>query len=89
MLSILAPRGPADVRLALRLEGCSAVADARSPRRASPPKLPPADATRAALDGVEKALEELYPGDMAAGVNQGLSGDPKAVEKALARYLPA
>jgi len=26
---------------------------------------------------------------MAAGMNQGLSGDPKAVEKDLAKYLPA
>jgi NAD(P)-dependent dehydrogenase (short-subunit alcohol dehydrogenase family) len=54
-----------------------------------PPKLPPADAARAGLDGVEKGLEEVYPGDMAAGMSQGLSGDPKAIEKDLAKYLPA
>jgi NAD(P)-dependent dehydrogenase (short-subunit alcohol dehydrogenase family) len=54
-----------------------------------PPKLPPAEAARAALDGVEKGLEEVYPGDMAAGMSQGLAGDPKAVEKDLAKYLPA
>ena len=54
-----------------------------------PPKLPPADAARAALDAVEQGLEEVYPGDMATGMNHGLAADPKAVEKDLAKYLPA
>ncbi|HEX4255094.1 MAG TPA: SDR family oxidoreductase [Streptosporangiaceae bacterium] len=62
--------------------------DTEMERNFPPPKLPPADAAGAALDGVEKGLEEVYPGDMAAGMNQGLSGDPKAIEKDLAKYLP-
>jgi NAD(P)-dependent dehydrogenase (short-subunit alcohol dehydrogenase family) len=53
-----------------------------------PPKLPPAEAARAALDAVEAGLEEAYPGDMATGMSQGLAADPKAVEKDLATYLP-
>ena len=63
--------------------------DTEMERNFPPPKLPPADAAQAALDGVEKGLEEVYPGDMAAGMSRGLSGDPKAVEKDLAKYLPA
>jgi len=53
-----------------------------------PPKLPPAEAAGAALDAVEKGQEEVYPGDMATGMSQGLAADPKAVEKDLAKYLP-
>jgi NAD(P)-dependent dehydrogenase (short-subunit alcohol dehydrogenase family) len=53
-----------------------------------PPKLPPAAAVQAALDAVERGIEDVYPGDMAAGMNQGLAADPKAVEKDLAKYLP-
>jgi hypothetical protein len=53
-----------------------------------PPKLPPADAARAALAAVESGTEDVYPGDMASGMSQGLAADPKAVEKDLAKYLP-
>ena len=53
-----------------------------------PPKMPPADVARAALLAVEQKAEEVYPGDMAAGISQGLAADPKAVEKDLAKYLP-
>ena len=63
--------------------------DTEMERNFPPPKLPPADAARAALDAVESGLEEVYPGDMANGMSQGLAGDPKAVEKDLAKYLPA
>ena len=63
--------------------------DTEMERNFPPPKLPPAEAAHAALDGVEKGLEEVYPGDMASGMNGGLAGDPKAVEKDLAKYLPA
>jgi NAD(P)-dependent dehydrogenase (short-subunit alcohol dehydrogenase family) len=63
--------------------------DTEMERNFPPPKLPPADAARVALDGVEQGLEEVYPGDMATGMSQGLAGDPKAVEKDLAKYLPA
>ena len=53
-----------------------------------PPKMPPADVAVAALDAVEQGEEEVYPGDMASGMAQGLAGDPKAVEKELAGILP-
>jgi NAD(P)-dependent dehydrogenase (short-subunit alcohol dehydrogenase family) len=62
--------------------------DTEMERNFPPPKLPPADAARAALDCVEQGLEEVYPGDMASGMSQGLAHDPKAVEKDLAKYLP-
>jgi NAD(P)-dependent dehydrogenase (short-subunit alcohol dehydrogenase family) len=62
--------------------------DTEMSRNFPPPKLPPADAARAALDAVEEGIEEVYPGDMAAGMNAGLAADPKAVEKDLAKYLP-
>jgi len=63
--------------------------DTEMERNFPPPKLPPTEAARAALDGVERSLEEVYPGDMATGMSQGLASDPKAVEKDLAKYLPA
>jgi NAD(P)-dependent dehydrogenase (short-subunit alcohol dehydrogenase family)/energy-coupling factor transporter ATP-binding protein EcfA2 len=53
-----------------------------------PPKLPPAEAARIALDAVEQGLDDVYPGDMAADMSQGLAADAKAVEKDLAKYLP-
>ncbi len=53
-----------------------------------PPKMPAADVANAMLDGVEKGVEEIYPGEMADGMSQGLAADPKAVEKELAGYLP-
>ena len=43
---------------------------------------------QAALDAVEQGIEEVYPGDMATGMSQGLAADPKAVERDLAKYLP-
>jgi len=53
-----------------------------------PPKMPASEVANAVLDGVEQGLEEVYPGEMADGMNQGLASDPKAVEKELAGYLP-
>ena len=53
-----------------------------------PPKMAPADVVTAALDAVEAGVEDIYPGDMAAGVVAGLDKDPKAVEKDFAQYLP-
>ncbi|MBX2835286.1 MAG: SDR family oxidoreductase [Gammaproteobacteria bacterium] len=53
-----------------------------------PPKMPAAEVANAMLDGVEQGLEEIYPGEMADGLSQGLASDPKAVEKELAGYLP-
>jgi NAD(P)-dependent dehydrogenase (short-subunit alcohol dehydrogenase family) len=52
------------------------------------PKDPPLEVANAALDAVEKGLEDVYPGGMAQGVSAGLAKDPKAVEKEFAQYLP-
>ena len=52
------------------------------------PKMDPRDVAKAALDAVESGVEEVYPGDMANGVSQGLAADPKGVEKEFAAYLP-
>ncbi len=62
--------------------------DTEMERNFPPPKLPPAEVARAALDAVEQGIEEVYPGDMAEGMRQGLAADPKAVERDLATYLP-
>ncbi|MGH1491077.1 MAG: SDR family oxidoreductase [Acidimicrobiales bacterium] len=53
-----------------------------------PPKMAPVDVVKAALDGLENGAEEVFPGDMATGVDAGLAADPKAVEKEFAGYLP-
>ena len=52
------------------------------------PKMQPPAVVSAALDAVEAGIEDVYPGDMATGVAQGLAADPKAVEKEFAGYLP-
>ncbi len=52
------------------------------------PKMQPTGVVSAALDAVEAGIEDVYPGDMATGVAQGLAADPKAVEKEFAGYLP-
>ena len=51
-------------------------------------KMPPGDVAAAALAAVEQGIEDVYPGDMAAGVAQGLAADPKGVEKQFAGNLP-
>jgi NAD(P)-dependent dehydrogenase (short-subunit alcohol dehydrogenase family) len=63
--------------------------DTEMERNFPPPKLAPAEAAKAALAAVESGLEDVYPGDMAAGMSKGLLADPKAVEKDLAKYLPS
>jgi peptide/nickel transport system ATP-binding protein len=57
-------------------------------RNFPPPKLAPSEAARIALEAVESGIEDVYPGDMATGLSQGLAAAPKAVEKDLAKYLP-
>ncbi|WP_284736091.1 SDR family oxidoreductase [Dongia deserti] len=52
------------------------------------PKIQPSYVAAAIVDGLHRRAEEIYPGDMAAGVFYGLSGDPKAVEHEFANYLP-
>jgi 2-keto-3-deoxy-L-rhamnonate aldolase RhmA/NAD(P)-dependent dehydrogenase (short-subunit alcohol dehydrogenase family) len=53
------------------------------------PKIQPGYVAAAIVDGLRRHADEIYPGDMAAGVFYGLSGDPKAVEREFANYLPA
>jgi len=57
-------------------------------RGLSIPKLAPRDVAGAVIDGLLRGLEEIYPGDMAAGVAFGLTLDPKDVEREFAQYLP-
>ncbi len=52
------------------------------------PKMQPVEVVSAALDALEAGIEDVYPGDMATGVAQGLAAEPKAVEKEFAGYLP-
>jgi 2-keto-3-deoxy-L-rhamnonate aldolase RhmA/NAD(P)-dependent dehydrogenase (short-subunit alcohol dehydrogenase family) len=52
------------------------------------PKIQPPYVAAAIVDGLKRRAEEIYPGDMAAGVFYGLGGDPKAVEHEFANYLP-
>lgn len=53
------------------------------------PKIQPGYVAAAIVDGLRRRADEIYPGDMAAGVSYGLSGDPKSVEREFANYLPA
>jgi NAD(P)-dependent dehydrogenase (short-subunit alcohol dehydrogenase family) len=82
------------VRAELAKQGTQVVAvmpgavDTDMSRDFPPPKMPPRDVAEAALAGLEGGAEEVYPGDMAAGIAQGLAADPKAVEKQFAAYLP-
>jgi NAD(P)-dependent dehydrogenase (short-subunit alcohol dehydrogenase family) len=53
-----------------------------------PPKMPPAEVAHAIIDGIITGQEEIFPGEMASGLREGLKADPKAIEKELAGYLP-
>lgn len=53
-----------------------------------PPKMAPAAAAQAVVDAIRDGGEDVYPGDMAQGLRQGLQADPKAVERQLAQILP-
>jgi NAD(P)-dependent dehydrogenase (short-subunit alcohol dehydrogenase family) len=52
------------------------------------PKMPPAELAQAMLTALEQGEEDIWPGDMAQGVLQGLRTDEKAVEKQFAGWLP-
>jgi NAD(P)-dependent dehydrogenase (short-subunit alcohol dehydrogenase family) len=54
----------------------------------SPPKVPPAEVAKAALEAVINGVEDIYPGEQATYVAAQLSTDPKAVEKQFAQWLP-
>jgi NAD(P)-dependent dehydrogenase (short-subunit alcohol dehydrogenase family) len=48
------------------------------------PKMTTAEAAREIFDGFEAGEEEIYVGEMARGLAQGLAHDPKGVERQLA-----
>jgi short-subunit dehydrogenase len=74
----LTPKG---VRVAAALPGAI---DTRMTAMLTIPKMSTADAAREILDGFEKGEEEIYVGEMARGLAQGLAHDPKGVERQLA-----
>lgn len=82
------------VRAELASQGTRVIAvmpgavDTRMSKDFAGPKMPPAEVAQEALAAVEAGREEVYPGEMAAGVAAGLAQDPKAVEKEFAQYLP-
>ena len=73
--------GPKGVRVAAALPGA---VESRMTAMLTIPKMAPADAAAEILDGFEAGEEEIYVGDMARGLAQGLAHDPKAVERQLA-----
>ena len=48
------------------------------------PKMTTAEAAKEIFDGFEAGEEEIYVGEMARGLAQGLAHDPKGVERQLA-----
>jgi NAD(P)-dependent dehydrogenase (short-subunit alcohol dehydrogenase family) len=74
----LTPKG---VRIAAALPGAI---DTRMTAMLTIPKMTTADAAKDILDGFEAGEEEIYVGEMARGLAQGLAHDPKGVERQLA-----
>jgi NAD(P)-dependent dehydrogenase (short-subunit alcohol dehydrogenase family) len=74
----LSPKG---VRVAAALPGAI---DTRMTAMLTIPKMTTADAAREILDGFAAGEEEIYVGEMARGLAQGLAHDPKGVERQLA-----
>jgi short-subunit dehydrogenase len=72
---------PKGVRVAAALPGA---VDTRMTAGLPIPKMSPADAATEILDGFENGEEEIYVGDMARGLAEGLAKDPKGVERQLA-----
>jgi short-subunit dehydrogenase len=72
---------PKGVRVAAALPGA---VDTRMTAGLPIPKMSPADAATEILDGFERGEEEIYVGDMARGLAEGLARDPKGVERQLA-----
>jgi short-subunit dehydrogenase len=73
--------GPKGVRVAAALPGA---VDTRMTAGQPIPKMSPAEAATEILDGFESGEEEIYVGDMARGLAEGLAKDPKGVERQLA-----
>jgi len=72
---------PKGVRVAAALPGAI---DTRMTAMLTIPKMTTADAAREILDGFESGEEEIYVGEMARGLAQGLANNPKGVERQLA-----
>jgi len=73
--------GPKGVRVIAAMPGA---VDTRMTAGLPIPKMAPADAATEILDGYEAGEEDIYVGEMARGLAQGLAHDPKAVERQLA-----
>jgi NAD(P)-dependent dehydrogenase (short-subunit alcohol dehydrogenase family) len=78
----LAPQG---VHVAGALPGA---VDTRMTAGLPIPKMTTAEAATEILNGYEAGEEEIYVGEMARGIAQGLAHDPKAVERQLAAPSP-
>jgi short-subunit dehydrogenase len=74
----LTPKG---VRIAAALPGAI---DTRMTAMLTIPKMSTADAAKEILNGFEAGEEDIYVGEMARGLAQGLAHDPKGVERQLA-----
>jgi NAD(P)-dependent dehydrogenase (short-subunit alcohol dehydrogenase family) len=74
----LAPKG---VRVAGALPGA---VDTRMTAMLTIPKMSTVDAATEILDGFEAGEEDIYVGDMARGLAEGLKHDPKGIERQLA-----
>ncbi|QOZ08103.1 SDR family oxidoreductase [Bradyrhizobium sp. CCBAU 51765] len=73
--------GPKGVRVVAALPGAI---DTRMTAMLTIPKMTTADAAKEIVDGFEAGEEEIYVGEMARGLAQGLAHDPKGVERQLA-----
>jgi short-subunit dehydrogenase len=73
--------GAKGVRVAAALPGAI---DTRMTAGLPIPKMSTADAATEILDGFERGEEEIYVGDMARGLAEGLAKDPKGIERQLA-----
>ena len=73
--------GPKGVRVVAALPGAI---DTRMTAMLTIPKMTTADAAKEILDGFTAGEEEIYVGEMARGLAQGLAHDPKGVERQLA-----
>jgi NAD(P)-dependent dehydrogenase (short-subunit alcohol dehydrogenase family) len=74
----LVPKG---VRVVAAMPGA---VDTRMTAMLTIPKMTTTDAVAEILNGFEAGEEEIYVGEMARGIAQGLAHDPKAVERQLA-----
>ncbi|MDB5515309.1 MAG: hypothetical protein JWQ17_2067 [Tardiphaga sp.] len=73
--------GPKGVRVVAAMPGAI---DTKMTAVLSIPKMTTTDATAEILDGFEAGEEEIYVGEMARGLAEGLAKDPKGVERQLA-----